>query len=225
MWRWGSWLERIRAGRNCTGANEDFHFVGLLEWLKRRARARRDTPEALALALQIFRIRPTLEGYEEIKNRATKAGQWGATRRELLEQLRKGKSYDREMLIHIHLREGEIDEAIGALKSQRRPDLASPGPGWGYDSDHSSSLELEVAKAAEKARPKVSLEIYRKRAETLVRGGGRASYQEACKYLRKVRALYCDVGEAERWDKYLAQVRDKNQRLRALKEEMSKAGL
>ena len=51
------------------------------------------------------------------------------------------------------------------------------------------------------------------------------NYQEACKFLKKVRDLYRKLGEAKAWTKYLAALREKNHRLRALQEELKRAGL
>lgn len=211
-------LERSRAKPDPKDYNAPYGLVTLLEWLKKRAAARRDPAEALALAVRVFQIQPSLEGYADVKERAGKSGQWDVIRPSLLDRLRKDKTYGRELLVRVHLREGELDEAIAALK----PAEAS-NAGWGFGYSH--SLSLDVARAAERDRPKVSLEIYRKQAESLIRSGSRPTYKEACKYLKKVRTLYHDLGEDGQWDQYVAEVREKNHRLRALKEEMAKAKL
>jgi hypothetical protein len=191
--------------------------VGLLEWLKGRAVARKDAAGAAALALQIFRLRPSIEGYHEIKERAIKAGDWASTRPTLLDQLRKDKSYGRHLLPRIHLDEGEIDEAIEAVTPAKRG--GGDFDGWG------GAMELEVAKAAEKLRPRFALACYRKQAESLIRTGGRPNYKSACGYLKKVRTIYRDEGEPEQWGRYLAQLREQHHRLSALKDEMAKAKL
>lgn len=78
-----------------------------------------------------------------------------------------------------------------------------------------------MAKAAEGVRP----EIYRRRAESLIRGASRDYYKNACTYLKKVKTLYRDVGESQEWERYVGSLREKHQRLRALREEMDKARL
>jgi hypothetical protein len=51
------------------------------------------------------------------------------------------------------------------------------------------------------------------------------NFQAACSYLEKVRALYEKLGEGETWTDYMAALREQNRNLRALKEELVKAGL
>lgn len=53
----------------------------------------------------------------------------------------------------------------------------------------------------------------------------RKYYQEACKYLAKMRALYEKLGETEAWMSYITDLREKNRNLRALKEELANVGL
>jgi uncharacterized Zn finger protein len=220
-------LERLRrraaggdAGDGAAATTREFDQVTLLEWLKRRAAARGDDVDALALALRVFKVRPSREGYDEIKRRATKGGTWDATRPELLKELAgRGGGY-RDVLARIHLDEGRVDDALELVKPRRRQ---APGAVWGYFSD--GSLELDIAKAAEKVRPKAAMEIYRSRAESLVAAGQRESYREACRHLKKLRKLHQDTGEAAEWEKYVSKLREANSNRRALREEMAKAGL
>jgi uncharacterized Zn finger protein len=155
-----------------------------------------------------------------VKDLAEKARQWDAVRGDLMDRLRRDTPYERDLLVRVHLAERALDDAINLLRA--KPKDASAAWGWGYGG---STLELDVAKAAEKKRPKASLEIYRKHAEALVRRGGRASYKDACKYFKKVQTLYREAGEPGEWDRYVSTVREQNVRLRALKEEMAKVGL
>ena len=53
----------------------------------------------------------------------------------------------------------------------------------------------------------------------------RKSYQTACTYLVKVRALYEKLDEGETWTSYITALREQNRNLRALKEELANAGL
>jgi uncharacterized Zn finger protein len=83
------------------------------------------------------------------------------------------------LLIQVYLDEGEIDHALEAVKAKRTPS-------YGY---YGYSMALEVAKAAEETRPRAALELYQQHAESLIAQQGRQNYQQACRYLAKVRRL------------------------------------
>src|SRR5450755_2583327 len=95
----------------------------------------------------------------------------------------------------------------------------------GYGYYRSSTIALEVARVAEETRPREAIELYRQFAERLITMRGRQNYQQACKYLANVRALYEKLGEHEGWMGYMATLREQNRNLRALKEELKNAGL
>lgn len=95
--------------------------------------------------------------------------------------------------------------------------------GYGYYGF--GDIALQVARAAEEARPREAIELYRQSAERLIALRGRQNYQEACKYLAKMRALYEKLGEGEAWTTYITALREQNRNLRALKEELAAAGL
>ena len=169
--------------------------------------------------MRIFKLQPSREGYDEIKRRTTKGGAWEATRSELLSELAKHAGGYRDVLARIHLDEGRIDDALALVKPRRG---AVGGGTWDYGFE---SLELDVAKAAEKLRPRAAMEIYRCHAESLIVAGSRETYREACKRLKKVRQLHQDTGGSAEWGKYLATLREQHKKRRALREEMEKAGL
>lgn len=186
----------------------------LLEWLKKRAVEHKDPAAALELAEQVFRVRPSLAGYQEIRKLARKVRRWDALRPRLLEFLQdKRYAY---VLIPVYLDEGEIDLALEAVKPER-----PSAYGYGYG----SGMALDVAKVAEKTRPEAALEIYRRRAESLIDQRGRGAYQEACKFLKKVRDLYRRQGEEAAWTGYVGRLREQHRSLRALQEELTKARL
>ncbi len=94
------------------------------------------------------------------------------------------------------------------------------GYGYGY-----GNIALEVARAAEETRPREAIVLYQQHAERLIAQRQRKYYQEACKYLAKMRALYEKLGDTEAWTSYITDLREKNRNLRALKEELANAGL
>ena len=94
---------------------------------------------------------------------------------------------------------------------------AADQAGWG--------LELDVAKAAERARPAEAMKLYRDHVEHLIAARGRANYAEACRLLRKVRALMKRTGAARNWAGYLDELRQHHRTLRAFMEELDAAEL
>ncbi|TMC22279.1 MAG: glyoxalase [Chloroflexi bacterium] len=186
----------------------------LLDWLKKRYLARNDQDAALEVAETIFRTYPGLEGYKEVRQLATPLGRWETLRPELLAFVEESRNTP--LLIHIALDEGDIDKALALLKSDSKPD---------YRYAYYYNIELTVAKAAEETRPRAAIEIYQKQAEKLIALRQRKHYQEACKYLAKVRALYEKLGDNQEWTRYITELRERHHTLRALKEEMEKAKL
>jgi uncharacterized Zn finger protein len=54
---------------------------------------------------------------------------------------------------------------------------------------------------------------------------GRENYHTACQYLLSIRKLYQKIGKSNEWTTYIADLREHNARLPALKDEMAKAKL
>src|SRR5947209_7644399 len=123
-------------------------------------------------------------------------------------------------LIRIALNEGDIDRALQLLKGMAKRDIH----GYTYNNRYGyygfGDIALQVARAAEEARPREAIELYRQSAERLIALRGRQNYQEACKSLAKMRALYEKLGEHEAWTTYMTALREQNRNLRALREEL-----
>lgn len=194
----------------------------ILVWLKDYYEANGNDASALALAERLFQMRPGFEGYKDVRAIATRLDRWEALRPSLMQFLASSPSSD--LLLRIHLDEGEIDRAITLALDTLRG--ARPRPGYGYaPAGYGSSMTLEVAKAIEKDRPLAAREIYQLHAERLIDQRGRENYRIACTYLSKVRDLYDAMDQYEGWEAYLSGLREKHRALRALKEEMTTAGL
>ena len=73
--------------------------------------------------------------------------------------------------------------------------------------------------------PREAKELYRQAAEAFIEHRNRESYKSACAHLRKVRALSKRLHESGAWEEYLSDLREQHRPLRALREEMDKAGL
>jgi hypothetical protein len=182
------------------------------EWLKQRAVKRGDTATALELSENLFRLQPSLLGYQEVRKLAKKQGRWSTLQPELLAFVRQ--QHDQYLLPQIFLDEGDIDQALEAVQGKKHQDY-----GFG------SGMELEVAKAAEKSRPRAALEIYGKHAESLINYRGRQHYQSACQFLKKMRSLYERLNESAAWNESISRLRERHGNLPALLEELRKAKL
>ena len=119
------------------------------------------------------------------------------------------------MLTEIYLKEGLVDQALASVKR------VVSGM-WGI---YHSPLSIRVAQAAESRRPQESIRIYMEAAKQLIRARERDSYTTAANYLARVRKLYQRLGEDKTWQALIADIRQQNSSLRALKEELNKVGL
>lgn len=185
----------------------------LPEWLKQRAAKRGDASEALAWAQQLFWQHPALDGYEEVKALSKTLRTWETLQSEILARLSKQNQH--ALLTEIYLKEGQVDQA---LKSVER--VANGA--WGM---YHSPLLIRVAQAAESSRPQESIRIYVDAAKRLIQARGRDNYTMAAGYLVRVQELYKRLGEDRTWQALIADIRQQNSGLRALKEELNKVGL
>ena len=190
----------------------------LLEWLKSYYRAHHNYAASLELAGKLFRTRPDLTGYQEIRQLAQQLDLWSTTRPELIAFL--NEAHNTYLLIQIALDEGDIDKAIAMVQAEQRPNYR-----YGYIYSGIPILAPEVAKAAEESRPQAAIKIYQQEAEKLINVRGRENYQTACSYLARVRTLYEKINATDQWTSYITDLRDRNRGLRALKEELASAGL
>lgn len=201
--------ERLMQERAAASAD-----IRVLTWLLEHHKAHESWAAALAIAEQIFRKQQTFEGYVEMRVAGRKLGRWEAARPRVLAYLARHEQS--HLLIRIYLDEGEIDQALSALKTAKL--------GWshGYGG---GNIALDVAQAAEATRPRAALDIYRREAERLIALQGRPNYQAACRLLARVRDVYTRLGEEWAWTGYLNGLRESNRRLRAFQEELAAARL
>ena len=189
----------------------------LLTWLRDHATARGDIEEALRLNEALFWRPPTLRGYQDLEQLAEPLGRWPELRRGVLDRLeREGEGV---LLTDIHLHEGGVGAALERLRELGEEHVFTPG--W----DEPSSLAVRVAEAAEAAHPDEAAGLYQRQAGVLIEARGRTNYAEAAELLARARALRLELGQEARWASHIEQVRSENARLRALHQELSKAGL
>jgi uncharacterized Zn finger protein len=186
----------------------------LVEWLKKRARAAGRGESALHWAMRLFRLQPTLAHYQEVRELARAHGNWESLRPELISVLQDPQYL--YYLIQVYLDEGDIDAAIAAL----------PAPAVQHIGVYNlAAPHLQVARAAEETRPAAARTIYQQYLERLIEWQGRDNYQQAARLLVKVRALFQSLGEDAAWTQYIAELRQRYNRYRALKEELARVGL
>ena len=119
------------------------------------------------------------------------------------------------LLTEIYLEDGEIDRALEMVEQMR-----ASGRGWGV-----APMSIQVAQAAEGGRPRAAIRLYLEAVERLIAARGRGNYAEAARYLCRVRDLYHCLDEPKTWKTFIADLREQNRRLPALKDELNKAGL
>lgn len=200
--------------------NQPLH---LLEWLQKYYHARGNYTAELEIAETLFHAQPYLRRYQELRDLAGRLDRWETLRQELLAFLEQTKRST--LLIQIAMDEVDIDHALHLLKGMAKKDIHGITYNDGYGYYGFGDIALEVARAAEETRPREAIELYRQSAERLIALRDRKNYQAACKYLAKMRELYEKLGEHEAWKSYVTALREQNRNLRALKEELVKAGL
>lgn len=200
-----------RLVREQTTIGQDYQGTA---WLKERAIERGDLAEALALAEALLWRSPSLTGYADVQRLARQLGTWEHLRPQILARLAQEQQH--ALLTEIHLREGEIEQALQTL-----PQAA--GSVWGGYGE--APLSIRVAQAAEEQYPRDAIRIYTTVAQRLIQQQGRENYATAARYLARVRDLYRRLGEETAWSDLIGAIRQQHKRLRALQEELSRAGL
>jgi len=184
----------------------------LIEWLKEYAKTRGDLIQALAFAEKLFWLRPTAATYREMHQLAQPLKQWPDLRNHTLESLaQKG---EHALLCKIFLEEGMVDRALEALERAKASNRY-----WG-----DFTLQVEVAQAASKQRPKESIRLFLQIVESLIRQRGRHNYIQAARYLFPVREAYLRLGEPQSWEALIANLHEQHRNLPALRDELNRAG-
>ncbi|HET90512.1 MAG TPA: hypothetical protein ENN99_07220 [Chloroflexi bacterium] len=178
-------------------------------WLARHFQEHGNRQAALDQWRKEFEAYPSLSTYETLQELATELGVWQGLRPALIaavDSLRYAS-----LLVDIALEEGDVERA---LEIARQPGALVGVERWD-----------RLAQAAEARFPRDSMGFYRRMAERAIAGRGRASYQVAAGYLRRLRDLHLRLGEAADWQAYIDRLRQEHHRLRALQDELNKAGL
>lgn len=191
----------------------------LTTWLRDYAADHDDWDTALRLSKDLFQTRPSVSSYKEVRAAAKALDRWEAVRRTLLEGLRQQERYS--TLTEIYLAENKIDKALETVRL--KPKRAGGFGFYGYGPD--TSLKIRVAKAAEESHPHDAIDIYLNAVRQLIEQRGRDNYAQAAEYLKRIQTAYLGLNEPERWQLLIAEIRESNKRLPALKDELNKAKL
>ena len=178
-------------------------------WLARYFEEHGDQEEALELWRRQFAEWPRFETYQKLRRLAGELGIWEDLRPALLKTLDPQRQAS--LLLQIALDERDVAWAL---------EIVSRPGAW-----ISASELIRVAQAAEADYPRSALEIYRRQAERAIAARGRGNYQTAAAHLLRVRDLYHRLGQDATWEAYIAHLQQEHQRLRALQDELNKAGL
>lgn len=203
---------------------------GLEERLRTLAADEKDLTAVAAFRAFEFFDDPRLESYLDLSDAAEAAGVWDRVRPFILWYLETGKRPEKvkaigdwplpsiglpapdrrghrrgqphlETLVRIALHEGRHDEALELYEKLSRKDAS-----------HAAALAPEVASAVRDTHPDVSLGIWREAAESWISRVKPSAYQEAGRYLRKMKDLYRELDRMEEWKAYRDELRNANRR-------------
>lgn len=195
-----------------------------------------------AYVADAFFDRPSMNGFEALRQTSLSVGCWDQVRACVLDYLATGSRSDigdkegvpavwplpapavrwplvspRQqakrfpdfaMLIEIALAENRADDAV-RINEQRRRDAYS-----------SLSLDLTVAAAVASSHPQVALDIWLKKAQSLIALVKPRAYVEAVEYLQRMRTVYEATSRMEEWVLLLANLRRQHKPKRRLMEEL-----
>jgi uncharacterized Zn finger protein len=160
------------------------------------------TKQALEAWLAAFSDNPSLPRYETIKRLA--GSQWKKLKPEIMGTLEK-VSY-KQPLAEILLSEEEWDAAIKVADQ---------------NAGHYRIVET-VADALVKRRPEWVIRASVKQAERLIAEPNSKLYPAAADWLRKAKAAYSQLDQAEKWRQYLHGLKEKYRRRPALQAELAR---
>lgn len=197
---------------------------------------------AAAYVADAFFDHPDMAGFADLQQAVLPLGCWEQVRSGVLEYLvtgvrpdiaRKGNAHDAwplpepgvrwpfvtprqqrkrfpdfALLIKIAIYEKRPEDVV-RLNAQRRRDAYS-----------SMTLDLTVAQAVVSSHPRVALDIWRKKADSLIAQVKPRAYVEAVEYLGRMRTVFQASGRMEDWVSLLADLRKSHKSKRRLMEQL-----
>jgi uncharacterized Zn finger protein len=199
----------------------------LEELLRELAAKEKDYPRVTAYrALEFFK-EPGLARYAELRNAAAKVGTWDPIRKIALEFLQTGRRPDKDP--GWPLPPTEVKWPAGEKGWQRFPDLTSLVAIALDEKRHDDAIRLhresaerdrynggacarELADAVAKTHPEAAIRIWRELAAGQIAYVKPSAYEEAGRYLRKIRDVCRATGRLDDWRTLLAGLRLENRR-------------
>lgn len=181
--------------------------------------------EAMALIWDAFADRPWLETYKNLERHGRHAKQWPGWRDKALALIRERiaeakaeppdlpwwmqvSSRGHSLLVEIFLHEGDPEAAW------REAEAGSC----------SGTLWLELAKHREKSHPADAVRIYRNHIAALLRNTGNRVYDEAVRYLERIRTVLAQSGTEAEFPPLLTEIRATHNRKRNLMKLLDQKG-
>ena len=191
--------------------------VTYARWLGERYAQHNQPEKALEAQLRLFRAAPSQYEYRSVKRAAQLPGNpdeaWTRLRSELIGLLEERKMW--RDLIEIYIEEKQARQALDTLVLFEETTTRWMG----------GDLYARVAGVAEADFPDESRVIYQLLAENLIEQRGRDNYRLAASYLARAKDLAGRANRLVEWNRYLAVLRENNNRLPALKEELKARNL
>ncbi len=209
-----------RAVELVRGRVNDANSRGSREWLRDYAEEQEDWDEVVRLQRQIFEQQPHFDAYRKLKQAAQRAESWNDLRPRVLRRLEQEQQLG--VLIQIYLDAEEVDAALRTLRQMAD---ARPSVGLGRPFYNRASLSLQVARAAAESHPREAIEIYADAAAREIAMRQRGHYAAAASHLSAIRDICRRQGEEALWERMISAIREEHTRLRALQDELNKAGL
>src|SRR6266496_5767796 len=166
-------------------------YTTAAQWLKNHHLAKNNLAAALEMAELIFRRRPWLGEYQNIRELAIQLGIWEAVRQATHTFLETTPNTSTQ--VAVALDEGDSEQALQLLEAAKPH--GHEGYQWAYDYDRTPEGALKAAERAEEAYPRASIDLYQQHVEHLITGRGRGNYQVACRYLVTIRSLYPRIAQ------------------------------
>ncbi len=171
--------------------------ASLAKWLRDEAATMGERARALAAAEVAIRSELSLVNYLRV---AEIAGEhWPERRADLLEYVRRTKSYIPQGQVDVFLHEGLIDDAIAAVEPKA-----------------THTLVERVVDAAMQSHPAWVIKVCQQQAEPFMDEGKAQYYSVAAKWLAKARTAYRHMGREQEWRTYLSELLDHHRLKRKL---------
>lgn len=189
-------LQIAQAGLNLPGE----YIYDFAAWTSDLAQGLGHTSIALNASIMAFEEKPSFRDYTKVENLAGEI--WEEVKLDLLEILRESENWlASSAKVDIFLHEGLIDDAIKTVKK---------------DTYYRSESVHRVMQAALPHRPDWVINNAVIRAEEIMNRGKADRYEDAVKWLKKVKAGYLQLGQQAEWSNYRASLEYTHGRKRKL---------